>query len=85
MDRAHEVSAIGLQGTVLRLRVDGKNYEVDIARYSTRLANATTEQRANYEISPTGYGIHWPDLDEDLLIDRLIGATHVYPLSPHSA
>ena len=29
-----------------------------------RLATASEEQLANMEISP--FGIHWPDLDEDL-------------------
>jgi hypothetical protein len=66
MDKAHEVGGVGFRGTVLRLRVDGKDYEVDVAQLSTRLAAATPEQRANCEISPAGYGIHWPDVDEDL-------------------
>ncbi len=85
MDKAHEVSVASLQGTILRLRVDGKDYEVDIARHSPQLANATPEQRANYEISAVGYGIHWPALDEDLSIDRLIGVRHAYPLTRRTA
>jgi hypothetical protein len=35
--------------------------------------------RENFEISPSGYGIHWPDVDEDLSIDGLIGVTHAPP------
>jgi hypothetical protein len=31
----------------------------------------------NFEISPSGYGIHWPDLDEDLSIDGMIKAVKV--------
>ena len=41
MDKAHEVGGVGFRGTVLRLRVDGKDYEVDVAQLSTRLAAAT--------------------------------------------
>jgi hypothetical protein len=26
----------------------------------------------NFEVSPSGYGIHWPELDEDLSIDGMI-------------
>jgi hypothetical protein len=44
------------------------------------LRNATQEQRENLEISPAGYGIHWPDVDEDLSIDGLIGVSHAPPL-----
>ena len=62
------------------LRVDGKDYQVDIAGESERLRNATQKQRENFEISPAGYGIHWPDVDEDLSIDGLIGIKHAPPL-----
>lgn len=36
-------------------------------RWFPRLANATVEQRSNFEISP--FGIHWEELDEDLSLD----------------
>ncbi len=65
----------------MMLRVDGKEYKIDIAKESDRLAKATQEQRENFEVSPTGYGIHWPDLDEDLSIDGLIDAKHPCPLA----
>lgn len=44
---------------------DGRRIATPIAWYP-RLANATEEQRLNYQIMPMG--IHWPDLDEDLSI-----------------
>jgi hypothetical protein len=31
-------------------------------------------------MSPSGYGIHWPLVDEDLSIDGLIGAIHAFPV-----
>jgi len=85
MDKAHNVQNVAIEGTVLRLRVDGKNYELDLAKASRRLATATPEQRANFEVSPAGYGIHWPDVDEDLSIDGLIGAKHPCPLAETKA
>jgi NAD(P)H-hydrate repair Nnr-like enzyme with NAD(P)H-hydrate epimerase domain len=63
------------------LQVDGKQYEVDITRQSERLAKATQRQRENFEVAPAGYGIHWPDVDEDLSIDGLIGVKHACPLA----
>ena len=36
------------------------------------LAAATAEQRSRAELSPGGYGIHWPLLDEDLAVDPLV-------------
>jgi hypothetical protein len=35
-----------------------------------RLAEATPEQRANYELGLTG--IYWPDLDEDLSVGGML-------------
>jgi hypothetical protein len=32
-----------------------------------------------YEISPSGYGIRWPLIDEDLSIDGLLGVRHQLP------
>ena len=37
-----------------------------------RLAYATPEERSNLAIVGAGYGIHWPDLDEDIGVDGLL-------------
>jgi hypothetical protein len=79
MDKAHDIQHVSFSGTIMHLRVDGKDYQIDIAGESERLRKATQIQRENFEISPTGYGIHWPDIDEDLSIDGLIGVKHEPP------
>jgi hypothetical protein len=80
MDKAHEVEVLSLKGPVMLLRVDGKDVEVDLALHSPRLANASQMQREHFEVSGTGYGIHWPDIDEDLSVDGLVGVAHQPPL-----
>ncbi len=50
---------------------DGRTISVPIGWYP-RLAHGTTEERANWEISSAGYGIHWHDLDEDLGVEGLL-------------
>jgi hypothetical protein len=45
--------------------MDGRTIIVPLAWYP-RLFNAASEQRRNWRINGAGYGIHWPDLDEDL-------------------
>ena len=50
---------------------DGRIITVPLAWYP-RLLHATTEQRANWSIAGAGYGIHWPDLDEDLTTQGLL-------------
>jgi len=85
MNKAHDVRKLVLSGTIMNLEVDGKKYQIDITKQSERLANATQEQRERFEISPSGYGIHWPDLDEDLSIDGLIGVKHSSPFRKTTA
>jgi len=55
---------------VVELR-DGRAIAAPIAWYP-RLKNATPEQRANWQIAGGGYGIHWPDVDEDLSTEGLL-------------
>ncbi len=50
---------------------DGRTISVPIAWYP-RLAQGTPEERAHFEISGAGYGIHWPELDEDIGIEGLV-------------
>jgi len=48
--------------------LDGRTITVPLARYP-RLADAT---RAHWEISGAGYGVHRPDIDEDLSAEGLL-------------
>ncbi|HWY19880.1 MAG TPA: DUF2442 domain-containing protein [Candidatus Acidoferrum sp.] len=50
---------------------DGRVITVPLVWYP-RLLNATPAQRRNWKIAGGGYGIHWPDLDEDLSTERLL-------------
>jgi DNA-binding CsgD family transcriptional regulator len=50
---------------------DGRIITVPLVWYP-RLLNATPAQRRNWKIAGGGYGIHWPDLDEDLSTEGLL-------------
>ena len=50
--------------------MDGRVISVPLAWYP-RLLHAMTEQRTHWKIAGGGYGIHWPDLDEDLSTEGL--------------
>ena len=56
----------------MRMTVDGQRYSCSLVEISGRLAKASAVERQQYEVSPTGYGIHWPLIDEDLSIDGLL-------------
>lgn len=51
--------------------MDGRTISAPLAWYP-RLSNASAEQRAHWEKCGGGFGIHWPDLDEDLSTEGLL-------------
>jgi Protein of unknown function (DUF2442) len=50
---------------------DGRTITVPLAWFP-RLLNATAAQRKNWCVAGGWYGIHWPDLDEDLSTEGLL-------------
>ena len=58
--------------------LDGRTIVVPLAWYP-KLLDATSEQRRNWQLSGAGYGIHWPDLDEDLSTDGLLRGAPAAP------
>lgn len=50
---------------------DGRSISIPIGWYP-RLAYGTAAERANFQISGAGYGIHWPDLDEDIGVKGIL-------------
>ncbi len=51
--------------------MDGRTISAPLIWYP-RLSHATANQLANWQVSGGGYGIHWPDIDEDLSTDGLL-------------
>ena len=61
---------IGADALSVSLR-DGRVISVPLAWYP-RLFNATPAERNNWKIAGGGYGIRWPDVDEDLSTEGLL-------------
>lgn len=51
--------------------MDGRQISVPLEWYP-RLAGASADARSNWEICGGGYGLHWPELDEDLSTEGLL-------------
>lgn len=63
---------VNLNDDYLRLELeDGRVLSVPIAWYP-RLVHGTEAERQNFQISGAGFGIHWPELDEDIGIAGLL-------------
>jgi hypothetical protein len=66
------ISAVTIDGDRLTVELmDGRAIAVPLAWYP-RLFNATPKQRQHWEIAGGGYGLHWPELDEDLSVEGLL-------------
>jgi hypothetical protein len=51
--------------------IDGRTITVPLAWYP-QLLRANPKQRQNWKICGGGFGIHWPDIDEDLSTKGLL-------------
>jgi hypothetical protein len=71
-DRVADVK-VSDQSLEVRLR-DGRTVSAPLSWFP-RLAAATAQQRNRWEPAAAGYGIHWPDIDEDLSVAGLLRAT----------
>jgi hypothetical protein len=50
---------------------DDRTISVPLTWYP-RLQRATPKERKNWQIAGGGFGIHWPDIDEDLNTEGLL-------------
>lgn len=58
--------------------MDGRTIIVPLVWYP-KLLDATSQQRQNWKISGAGYGVHWPDIDEDLSTEGLLRGAPAAP------
>jgi len=54
--------------------MDGRKISVPLKCYP-RLAGASSDALLKWEICGGGYGLHWPELDEDLSTEGLLRGT----------
>jgi len=72
MGKVHSIQSVDADEAYLYLSVDDKSYRIRWENCSPRLAKASLALRKRLDIAPSGYGIHWPEIDEDLAITPLL-------------
>ncbi|MEO7120727.1 MAG: DUF2442 domain-containing protein [Ginsengibacter sp.] len=72
MIATHNIEKITFDTNNIILLIDGKEIKIKLEKVSSKLKSADKIQRNMFTISPSGYGIHWPLIDEDLAIDSLL-------------
>jgi len=72
MIATHTIQDIVIDQLTIQLIIDGRLIKVPLDIVSKKLLSANELERKLYKISPSGYGIHWPLIDEDLSVEALI-------------
>ena len=61
-----------VDASIRLILADGRDISAPLA-WSPRLRDASDAQRANWRLIGRGEGVHWPDLDEDVSVNALLG------------
>jgi len=72
IEKAFNISNVRIDNDFLVLTVDNQLISLRLSDISKRLENASGQEREIIKISPSGYGLHWPLLDEDLSVNGLL-------------
>ncbi len=72
MATSHKIKSIRFNKGFMLLTVDGKIYKIKLSDISSKLTKASDKALNDFKISPSGYGIHWSEIDEDLSVAGLI-------------
>jgi len=81
MNKFHKVENLEFKDDKIYIKIDKLEYNFKLKNVSEKLLHASKTEREKFEISSSGYGIHWTLLDEDLSIDGLLGIPHNPPNS----
>ena len=81
----HEIKRLYFSGDYMVVTIDEDEKKFRIGEISSALEKASEGERNTYEISPSGHGIHWPLIDEDLSVDALLGIVHTRDTKRKSA
>ena len=72
MEKAYNISDLRFEKDCLVFVIDNQQIKLKLKDISDKLMKATDIERNDYRISPSGYGIHWKLLDEDLSVNGLL-------------
>jgi len=77
MEKAYNITNIKFESDYMIITIDNQTIKLKLWDISERLFNASEKERNDYKISPSGYGIHWQAIDEDLSINGLLKSSEI--------
>ena len=68
----NNIEKVSFEANCMTLQMDGEALILHLDKLSPKLLKANKVERELYKISPSGYGIHWPLIDEDISIEAML-------------
>lgn len=65
------IREIRFEGDMIIIQGEKKSIKTALSTISQKLMHASNIERNTFEISPSGTGVHWPLIDEDLSFPNL--------------
>jgi hypothetical protein len=72
MEKSYNITDIKFDEEFLIIIIENQTFKLRLTEISDKLANASDLERNDFKISPSGYGIHWRLIDENLSINGLL-------------
>lgn len=72
MEKVYKISSVKITKKYLLLIIDNQEYKFLLSDVSDRLFRASEYEKNDFRISPSGYGIHWCLIDEDISVNGLL-------------
>jgi Protein of unknown function (DUF2442) len=72
MEKAYNISNLSFVSDFMIITINNQTIKLKLTDISEKLAKASEKERNDFKISPSGYGIHWQSLDEDLSINGML-------------
>ena len=66
------IADVAFDETMLIVTLEDRSSVSALLANYPRLRDATAQQRGSWQVSAGGYGVHWPEIDEDVSVERLL-------------
>jgi hypothetical protein len=71
------IQCIEIGAETMVFNIDEQSIEIPYKLVSKKLSEATLAEKNYYKISPAGYGVHWPLIDEDLSLNGILKTLNI--------
>jgi hypothetical protein len=63
---------VKVENEILLFSHGENNFSFNLRELTATLSRASAKQLSDFSVSPSGYGIHWNELDEDISFTGLV-------------